>query len=223
MRTSCVRRCAPSVRRILCRHQALAGHPPGRARHGNRSGGDGSDPAVRGPAAGEGAGARAHPGPRPPGSLPDQQSLAGRRPAASASAHWRCPEVAPQSPRATPPRRRVRRCRRVQRYEHRALPEGLSHFVLRPHGVPGGDGFGGRAPQRLGTGAGRPSREGSLVREQPRRRRASCENTLAATPYRAFGEGGCSRHGRCGPSGNGRAGREAARRRRASGWTEGTV
>ncbi len=102
MRTSCIRRCAPSVRRILCRHQALAGHPPGRARHGSRSGGDGSDPAVRGPAAGEWAGARAHPGPRPPGSLPDQRSLAGRRPAASASAHWRCPEVALQSPRATP-------------------------------------------------------------------------------------------------------------------------
>ena len=94
MRTSCVRRCAPSVRRVLCRHQALAGHPPGRARHGSRLGGDGSDPAVRGPAAGEGAGARAHPCPRPLGSLPDQRSLAGRRPVASAIAHWRCPEVA---------------------------------------------------------------------------------------------------------------------------------
>ena len=40
-----------------------------------------------------------------------------------------------------------------------------------------------------------PSRKGSLVREQPRRRWRGCENTLAATPHRAFGEGGCSRHG----------------------------
>ena len=34
--------------------------------------------------------------------------------------------------------------------------------------------------------------------------------------------GGRSRHGRCGPSGNGRAGREAARRCRAGRWTEGS-
>ncbi len=40
-----------------------------------------------------------------------------------------------------------------------------------------------------------PSRKGSLVQEQPRRRWRGCENTLAATPHRAFGEGGCSRHG----------------------------
>ncbi len=47
-----------------------------------------------------------------------------------------------------------------------------------------------------------------------------CENTLAATPHRALGEGGRSRLGLIGPSGNGRAGHEAARHHRAGGWTE---
>ena len=57
----------------------------------------------------------------------------------------------------------------------------------------------------------------------PGRRAASCENTLAAMPHQALWAGGRYRHGRCGPSGNGRPGREAARHRGASGWTEGRM
>ena len=52
---------------------------------------------------------------------------------------------------------------------------------------------------------------------------ASCENTLASTPHRAFGEGGCSRHGPCGPSGNGRAGRMAGGRCVRGGCTSAAV
>ena len=39
----------------------------------------------------------------------------------------------------------------------------------------------------------------------PGRRPASCENTLGAMPHQALWAGGCSRLGRCGPSGNGHA------------------
>ena len=65
--------------------------------------------------------------------------------------------------------------------------------------------------------------QGLMVRERPRHEGRGCASTLAAMPYRAFGEGGRSRHDRCGPSGNGRAGREAGRHHRASGCTESPV
>ena len=55
---------------------ALRG-PAGRGRTG-RSGGDGSDPPVRGPGAGSDAGVFSHPCPRPLGSLPIHQSLRGK-------------------------------------------------------------------------------------------------------------------------------------------------
>ena len=57
----------------------------------------------------------------------------------------------------------------------------------------------------------------------PGRRAASCENTLAAMPHQALRGGGRSSHGRCGPSGKGRPGREAARHRGATGWMESPV
>ena len=58
-----------------------------------------------------------------------------------------------------------------------------------------------------------PSRKGSLVRERPLGGGGrACESTLVAKPHQALGAGGRSRHGPCGPSGNGRAGHRAAGR-----------
>ena len=78
--------------------------------------------------------------------------------------------------------------------------------------------------QRLEAALDGPSRQGLMVRERPEeggRRGVSVH--LAPSPSRAFGVAGRSRHGLSGPSGNGRAGREAARRHRASEWTDRRV
>ena len=79
MRTPAPKTCAPAGRRkLLCAKVLRLAVSGGRGRRAH-SDGAGSDPAVRGPAAGSGPGAFAHPRPRPLGSLPDKQSLAGRR------------------------------------------------------------------------------------------------------------------------------------------------
>ena len=58
--------------------QRLASAPSGRPWHSGARGVVGSDPPVRGPGTGSGAGGFAHPCPRPLGSLPNQRSLRGK-------------------------------------------------------------------------------------------------------------------------------------------------
>ena len=78
MRTPWLPACAPAGRRKPQRANVLRFAVPGSPGRRDRSGGAGSDPAVRGTAAGSGPGAFAHPRPLSLGSLPDQRSLAGR-------------------------------------------------------------------------------------------------------------------------------------------------
>ena len=78
MRTPSLGTCAPARRRKLLSAKALRlAVPDGRGRR-EREGRAGSDPAVRGTAAGSGPGAFAHPRPLPLGSLPDLRSLRGK-------------------------------------------------------------------------------------------------------------------------------------------------
>ncbi len=78
MRTLALRRCARVLRRKPRHGHVLRLRvPTGRGRTG-RSAGDGSDPPVRGPGTGSDAGVFSHPAAAPSGSLPYQQSLAGR-------------------------------------------------------------------------------------------------------------------------------------------------
>ena len=78
MRTPALRTCAPARRRKLLRAKALRLAVPGGRGRREREGGAGSDPAVRGTAAGSGPCAFAHPRPLPLGSLPAERSLRGK-------------------------------------------------------------------------------------------------------------------------------------------------
>ena len=121
------------------------------------------------------------------GSLPVQQSLAGR----------------PSSPRlwaVAKPKRWSQRNRRG---------EGAARSPLDREGFSGewrSDGGARRSDKRVDgerllrrlEAALHPFPEGSLVRERPLEAGgASCENTLGPTPHRALGEGGRSSHGTC--------------------------
>ena len=78
MRTPALLTCAPAKRRKLLRTKVLRLAVPGGRGRSARSGGAGSDPAVRGTATGSRPCAFAHPRPRPLGSLPAQRSLRGK-------------------------------------------------------------------------------------------------------------------------------------------------
>jgi len=64
-----------------------------------------------------------------------------------------------------------------------------------------------------------PSRRDVWFGSDPRHQGRACECTLASMPYRAFGEGGRSRHGLSGPSGNAQADARKAQCESPKGWT----
>ena len=129
------------------------------------------------------------------------------------AAYWptRSAVSRPRSPRGWPgpPTLRSQAGRRNRRKPVRAT-------------VPAGGGLVDPPPSHSGVSDGLPAGtdgEGATPGGQGR----GVNSHLAPNPYGALGEGGRSRHGLSGPSGNRRTGREAARLDRASGWTERRV
>ena len=178
MRTPEFATCAPAGRRKARHASVLRLAVLGGRGRSARSGWAGSDPPVRGTAAGSGPCAFAHPRPLPLGSLPDQRSLRGKAVRAPLRGGGQ-PVRRPADRRALPHRRA--RPGRVRQRLAVAFPHGTAGWE-RPRGS-GEDGAVRLNPPRCRS---RHGREGGLSHPRPRsadrHRRSARRGATESTP-----------------------------------------